>query len=732
MDAKTQLSIDELCRDYCTDIQNCLGNYHFYQFKACVIRFNRGIIAEEELKESIAKIFSNYPDVWRRYPNLIPTGLETDSFQKMSEIFQSLDYDDNFVDNLKVEKYPRRCCKASLIVNMSLVEESIYSNRNPTLEDVERIIQSDSDFVKLTNKDGQLPLHIACIYGAPFDVISTMVRAYPEAVNVRDNHGRYPLHHYFTIYNCISWSDAETNRHIPLYSRKKDFNFFSLKAINLIATTEIITAPDHDEDSPLKILSAECAYIDKGDEDALVKAKHIINLLMDLEPPLCILLFKSVSSFPYELVTHTANHRFIKEKLNEAATGFLFFAIIMLDLVIRLAIIITFYTLPLDRMDSTGTKKLMFMYAGSSYLFMRVLGRMYSFKEVDSLVDWAKSGWHWISLMEACAVLASAFLFQAQPNDKSSTFIALTIASGLQWFSLLIILRPASQHFVLFWTGLLSVITKLVPFIITSLVFLAAFVFMLLFSNKYSSSKCSENACSLSYILKTVVSNLVNSSIDSTYKMPALVLIVTYAFGLFVVILQLNILIAVVNKEFQESRSLGKRIFWKERLYYVSETNFIFRCSPNFSNTFRNIYLRNKWEGFSEFLFFPKRHKLAVAVTGTQDYRSRRGYNFKIIRSFERFLYFLFIPVWFVAGFFTLGYIWPPQFNEYILNGDIDDEEEEQENIEKLLCKVTKMLEDRESVVDRRLKRLESKMKSLIDLDSSMRKLESSLMNIHK
>jgi ankyrin repeat protein len=48
--------------------------------------------------------------------------------------------------------------------------------------------------VNETNKNGDLPLHLACWKNAPLDVIKWLVAKWPDAVKEKDNDGDLPLH----------------------------------------------------------------------------------------------------------------------------------------------------------------------------------------------------------------------------------------------------------------------------------------------------------------------------------------------------------------------------------------------------------------------------------------------------------------------------------------------------------------------------------------------------------
>jgi ankyrin repeat protein len=48
--------------------------------------------------------------------------------------------------------------------------------------------------LQVTNNFGNLPLHDACRYGAPLDIVRHLVEAHPEFLKVTNHDGNLPLH----------------------------------------------------------------------------------------------------------------------------------------------------------------------------------------------------------------------------------------------------------------------------------------------------------------------------------------------------------------------------------------------------------------------------------------------------------------------------------------------------------------------------------------------------------
>jgi ankyrin repeat protein len=66
------------------------------------------------------------------------------------------------------------------------------------LETAKILLASDPEVVSVKDREGNLPLHLACYYNSSYEVIELLYNAYPSGALVRDAEGNLPVH-YVTI-----------------------------------------------------------------------------------------------------------------------------------------------------------------------------------------------------------------------------------------------------------------------------------------------------------------------------------------------------------------------------------------------------------------------------------------------------------------------------------------------------------------------------------------------------
>ena len=437
--------------EFHTAIQGHLNAYENNHFQLCEIRYEDNKISHHKLKDLIESLLAPYPDLLTQFRKLfstmLPQLLESASNRNDQSAHKSVNFSSH--DN-----------KVSLIDQNEPSLFRLFMYKNADYEGIRDFIELYPELAHERNELGQPPLHVACIKGYPFVIINALVDAYPDALTVKDNAGRLPLHHYVTVHCASSWRDSVTYTSEE-YRRDKKIADLSVDVINLLGAKHLIMQTDDFGVSPLTCLALECHFMNPSNKLNMEKANEILDTMINFDPPFSINLFKTIRRFPNKFVKRAANNQYIKEKLNIAASSsFLFLASIILDLVIRLSIINAYTNIPSLRNRYKGEKRddsynFAMLYIGITYLIGKLFVRLMSFKEVGNTMDWTKSGWNWLQLLEISLLLSSAIGLHTAP--KSDHSVSTTFAAGIQWLTLLIVLRPASRHFVRFWSGILNV-----------------------------------------------------------------------------------------------------------------------------------------------------------------------------------------------------------------------------------------------------------------------------------
>eukprot|EP00957_Ditylum_brightwellii_P093962 7154820-Ditylum_brightwellii.AAC.1 len=75
-----------------------------------------------------------------------------------------------------------------------LFYEAEDGRRQKIWNDILMLLQKEPDAVKEENSIGSKPLHIACSYRPPFEVVTDLLQAWPDSVKEKNMFGDTPLH----------------------------------------------------------------------------------------------------------------------------------------------------------------------------------------------------------------------------------------------------------------------------------------------------------------------------------------------------------------------------------------------------------------------------------------------------------------------------------------------------------------------------------------------------------
>jgi len=92
--------------------------------------------------------------------------------------------------------------------------EEACRSRPQSLDKIRRLLKEHPDAVKIKEA---LPLHLACCYNAPLEVIQFLVEQWPESVKVKDRNGMFPIHKVF---------------HVPFLATKGSWSTYSRRILD--------------------------------------------------------------------------------------------------------------------------------------------------------------------------------------------------------------------------------------------------------------------------------------------------------------------------------------------------------------------------------------------------------------------------------------------------------------------------------------------------------------------
>ena len=180
--------------------------------------------------------------------------MTSEAYGSLAELFELLFGDDEVTSN-EIE-----CLRSFLETNsvvlretyegLTLLHYAIIGGENR--EGVDRefqgcinkckvLIDHNADLLKTRDVDGNLPIHLACIYDLESEFIELLIDRYPESVNIPDgSFNYYPLHNY-----------------VRCFGRQRQ----RLKTIQLLLRHDkgAVSTPDMYGDFPMHIAAKRCA-----------------------------------------------------------------------------------------------------------------------------------------------------------------------------------------------------------------------------------------------------------------------------------------------------------------------------------------------------------------------------------------------------------------------------------------------------------------------------------------
>lgn len=105
----------------------------------------------------------------------------------------------------------------------------ILRKRRPPLDVIETLIHYAPETLRLKDRDGMLPLHCACMYGASLKVLNLLIQADPESIVMKDRANRTPsqLMREYRRYEYGN-DDEDINR-----GSSEDYDVFLISTLNM-------------------------------------------------------------------------------------------------------------------------------------------------------------------------------------------------------------------------------------------------------------------------------------------------------------------------------------------------------------------------------------------------------------------------------------------------------------------------------------------------------------------
>jgi len=419
---------------------------------------------------------------------------------------------------------------------------------------------NNSGTMSPTNRHGETPLHIACQHGEPLEVILKLLEDPSTAVKTQDQHGCLPLH-----YACMNGQNSfgVIEALIEAYP------------VGLGVTNNDGKSPfgwDYDK-TPGRFFSQFINFVveprweseDSSRRSTLDKKYKIFRLLGHCKNyvPLDIV---RVGYLNKHILESKEFVRWLNEKPCERSLVFF----MVLEFYLHIAWITTFVTTsyiyfetPLEALGWRPTALIVF----ASIFLLQEMIQLLRFYNTNALLAYWLDLWNWIDLTAGILVVISAVKFLQE--DRSDSMMRILMCTGcFQAFLFLSYLKKTFFPFSKFVSGVIKIAWAVIPFLVVSFVTLFTFGFMYFMKDQNESKLQAEASQHANATLRSSFQTVLLGFLGDTTEYTS---VLDYFYGVTVVIVLLNVIIAVVSEEWEDAVAEANAAFWSYRLDLILE-----------------------------------------------------------------------------------------------------------------------------------------------------------------
>ena len=408
--------------------------------------------------------------------------------------------------------------------------------RSVTWEDIIKLLVRSPEYVKIQDEDGALPLHYACENMLSFEVIEALIDHYPESLGTKNKQGKSPFEcdyekspgkHFTEFVNylvrpqksekyedqispCVDTSPWDTTANFLLI----------LRTLDLDQEVKDLLCKNH---VPIKL--ARIGFLDEKN----LKSKRLIRLLNNMlcrKAVVCVKVFILYLHIAWIYMFVSASYLY-------------------------------------EPGQSSGWRPPVLIAFASIFLIVE-LNQMHRLYTTGAIMFYCIDPQNWLDLTTTFMVLVSAIKLHVDSTIDGRMLMA---TGCFQSLFLLSFLKKTFFPFYKFVTGITKIILALVPFLVVSVVTLFTFSFMYFIQDRdvvaSSAGEEDEDYSTLMSSFQTVVKNAGFSSDTSSP--------LDYVFGIIIMVVLLNVVIAVVSEEWEGAGEGAYSSFWKYRLRLIIE-----------------------------------------------------------------------------------------------------------------------------------------------------------------
>ncbi|CAJ1962139.1 unnamed protein product [Cylindrotheca closterium] len=555
----------------------------------------------------------------------------------------------------------------------------------------------DTGAAEISDEDCMLPIHLACGNETNANVVEVLADAFPESLTAKDNNGRTPMHH--AMENCLRDTapdvlkfllDAPAARetinledeggNLPLHwmatslrSPGIDFKLDDHKdklenareCLNVVLkakprpkpTAEFINALDR---LPSFLQQQVFSYVQPLIDKDIKKTNHafiykgLIGVKGIAAPLLSHLLEigdakernkefdrwhrNSPGTFG-NLAVENLNKPAMIQWLNRKSCNRKVIFFLMIELYLQVAWMILFVRASKSKLIEPA-EPIDALLVGLSVVAVAFLGLQFR-QFWKKPIQYFQNMWNSMELVTVGLVIASVIeLWNIQDVsivDEDHRIRDLLIATGCFIFlSFISYLKKTFYPFAMLVGGVIRIFWNLIPFLVVTSITLFAFAYMYFVQNQGL-----EGYETLGRSFLTVFDSFVSGRNEAADAVDANVLDVV--FGIVIVVVLLNVVIAIVGKVWDEATTKAARVFWQYRFGFFEDVGLdedegevgIFKYLDELELDFDKPVMESLLEGFS--------------VPEERDYKDAVGVM----------LVNLFTSTLIVLGFCTAGLLFP-------------------------------------------------------------------------
>lgn len=428
----------------------------------------------------------------------------------------------------------------------------------PTKQDFDRI-NSLREFNFLENVDvyNRTPLHWTIFYGASFETVRAVKEhTADQALDVRDDLNKRPFELAISEGASIKIVEKLLPPSIP------DFMTVEMNIVRSLIYKDM--KRKRDSNVPMQLDK----FVDN--EQNLEQ-----NLVLEDEDEFADMKMYDVSAkiVPY-LAKEIPKKMHLQKLMTEKGCHTIPTAVLMLDFYSCVLLIISFRlstTYYLNGNTNEATPWLYVLFLTVLYMVFRELFQMFS-----GGMGWFLDMWNYLDT--ASIFFPTWCMVKMYTDDVDSTFsVAAVLGTAMVWFNALAFLRTTFLHFSIFVSGLVTIITDLIPFLTVSVVLLIAFGEMYRVENLGNGScslpqeEGSLSFCSSGRALFSTYAMFVAGIEMQDFSSTSTMMLVSIFFGFFVAVILLNVVIAIVSTSWENVAEKGKEVFWEYRLVFYQD-----------------------------------------------------------------------------------------------------------------------------------------------------------------